>query len=298
MNMVRLAVYDRDEKLIESNVMTPQEAADKAREFVFLQGADPDHGGVGATKGFVRFEPVKLDNPVQPSRFLEPYKQNFETLKRACKNGDLALMQCRWKKTDSPVAVICAVSRHDDGGGTFMPMGMMFVANPFELVVPDVGEVVKEPVSNEMKLVAELHELEGRAHAIRQLLKNATPYRKQIAILPVTTIVHVEGGVVQDVEVTDATGVEVEHLMHVNDLDETEDDVKLTVCQKCGAGDVTAVQVEKEGFLYKCDACGHSFVGLMDGSEDAAEMRRLQGLDPLSDVIEDKHLPDGPDEDS
>jgi ssDNA-binding Zn-finger/Zn-ribbon topoisomerase 1 len=231
--MVRLAIYDKDEKLIEASVMTPQEAADKAREFVFLQGADPDHGGVGATKGFVRFEPVKLDNPTQQSRFLEPYKANFETLKRACKNGDLALMQCRWKKTDSPVAVICAVERLD-GGNDFKPMGMMFVANPYELVVPDVGEVNRVPPTDGERLLAELHELEGRAHAIRQTLQRGASAVTTVAVLPLTVHTTVEGGVLNNVEVVDATGAAVAFTHDLTDFDEIDcgDAIMCPNCKK------------------------------------------------------------------
>lgn len=291
MNMIKLLLLDASGVVVDESVLTPPEAADKAREYVFLQGADPDHGGVGAMVGQVLFEPVKLDNPVQKSPFLAPYAQNFEVLKRACKNGDLALMQCRWKKTDSPVAVICAIERMGDGSG-YKPLGMMFAANPYELVVPDVGAVNRVPVTDGEKLLAELHELEGRAHAIRLLLQRGASTVDTVAVLPVNVIVDVPGGAVSGLSVLDATGAEVRHTQFVTDHGDDCDD-KLTPCQKCGAGDVIAVQVEKDGFLYRCDACGHSFVGLLDGSEDAAEMRRLQKLDPLRDVVEDKNVPDG-----
>lgn len=39
-------------------------------------------------------------------------KQNFETLRRACKNGDLALMECKDRKTGERVVVIGAVNCH------------------------------------------------------------------------------------------------------------------------------------------------------------------------------------------
>lgn len=170
MDLIKLILRDDKNKIIESCVLMPEEAADKAREFVYLQGSDPHGNGIGAVKGKVSFEPVTQDNPKQEkSKFLKGYHGNYDTLLRAVKNGDLALMECRWKKTEAPVAVACAVERFA-GGANFVPLAVLFAANPYELVIPMGRDLTSEPITNEEKLVAELHELEARAASIRMKL--------------------------------------------------------------------------------------------------------------------------------
>lgn len=69
---------------------------------------------------------------------IEPgHVANFETLRRACKAGDLALLDCRDKRTGQPARVIVAV--HFDGAEyTFVPLARMFDGNPYdELDPPD-----------------------------------------------------------------------------------------------------------------------------------------------------------------
>ena len=58
-------------------------------------------------------------------------KQNFETLKRAAANGDLALMECKDKVTGELVDVICAVI-HNGQEIQFIPFGHMTRENPYE----------------------------------------------------------------------------------------------------------------------------------------------------------------------
>lgn len=60
---------------------------------------------------------------------------NFETLKRAFANGDVALMECTDAKTGSPVVVLCMVGR-DGGDYTFTPAAKFFDGNPYEEVLP------------------------------------------------------------------------------------------------------------------------------------------------------------------
>ena len=67
---------------------------------------------------------------------LPGHKQNFETLRQAFLNGDVALMECQLTATGSPVAVLCAANRTDDGGAEFVPFGMLFDGNPYEAVIP------------------------------------------------------------------------------------------------------------------------------------------------------------------
>jgi hypothetical protein len=60
---------------------------------------------------------------------------NFETLKRACLNGNLALIECQNAETGEYLAVICAVSEKE---GEFMitPFGNMCTGDPYKQYVP------------------------------------------------------------------------------------------------------------------------------------------------------------------
>ncbi|MDB4778241.1 DUF6117 family protein, partial [bacterium] len=60
---------------------------------------------------------------------------NFETIKQAFENGDVALLECQLKETGERVAVITAVY-HDDGEICFVPFAMLFNGNPYELLNP------------------------------------------------------------------------------------------------------------------------------------------------------------------
>lgn len=65
------------------------------------------------------------------------YKANFETLLRASKNGDLALLDCQDKATRKTVRVIVAVA-FDGKEYSFSPLAKMFDGNPYdELNPPD-----------------------------------------------------------------------------------------------------------------------------------------------------------------
>jgi len=62
------------------------------------------------------------------------YKINFDTLKKACANGDLALLECTDVITGKPVIAICAVGRENDSY-VFSPIAKMFDGNPSEELV-------------------------------------------------------------------------------------------------------------------------------------------------------------------
>lgn len=65
------------------------------------------------------------------------YKANFETLKRAAHDGDLALMECADKVTGKTVVVICAVGRGRVAGEyVFSPLAKMFDGNPYDELNP------------------------------------------------------------------------------------------------------------------------------------------------------------------
>ena len=63
------------------------------------------------------------------------HKNNFETLKKAAVNGDLALMECTDKNTGKKVNVICAVQWENEEYN-FIPLAKMFNGNPYEELLP------------------------------------------------------------------------------------------------------------------------------------------------------------------
>lgn len=63
------------------------------------------------------------------------HKTNFETLKRAAANGDLALLECTDAKTGQPVVALCAVGR-DKEEYFFTPLARFFDGNPYEELAP------------------------------------------------------------------------------------------------------------------------------------------------------------------
>jgi hypothetical protein len=64
------------------------------------------------------------------------YKRNFNTLRRAFRAGDAALMECQLAATGETAAVICAANRLADGSVEFIPFATMFPGNPYQAVNP------------------------------------------------------------------------------------------------------------------------------------------------------------------
>jgi len=62
-------------------------------------------------------------------------RSNFETLMKAAKSGDLALMECTEVETGETRYVLCAV-RREDGDYVMTPFGHLAPGNPFEAYVP------------------------------------------------------------------------------------------------------------------------------------------------------------------
>lgn len=67
------------------------------------------------------------------------YKDNFRTLERAFKSGQVALLECQDKATGKVVNVIVAMNREDDGDVSMAPFAKMFDGNPFEEVNPPLA---------------------------------------------------------------------------------------------------------------------------------------------------------------
>lgn len=62
-------------------------------------------------------------------------RTNFETLVKAAKAGDLALMECTEAQSGEIRYVICAVGR-DAGDYVMTPFGHLASSNPYEAYIP------------------------------------------------------------------------------------------------------------------------------------------------------------------
>lgn len=63
-------------------------------------------------------------------------KTNFETMRRAADNGDIALMDARRKADGKSVALVCATQREADGSITIVPLAVMIEGSPYEMFDP------------------------------------------------------------------------------------------------------------------------------------------------------------------
>ena len=68
-------------------------------------------------------------------------KANFNTLLRAARAGDLALLECRAIPGGEPISVICAANRLPEEGVEFVPLARLFDGNPYETVTPPAFDV-------------------------------------------------------------------------------------------------------------------------------------------------------------
>lgn len=68
------------------------------------------------------------------------HKNNFETLKRAFEDRNVALMECIEIATGDTVYVICAAEPDGEGGATFAPFAQMFKENPYDEWKPPQAE--------------------------------------------------------------------------------------------------------------------------------------------------------------
>lgn len=61
---------------------------------------------------------------------------NFQSLVRAAKADDIALLDCTDAKTGAVVVALCAVNRRRDGEIDIVPIARMIDGNPYEELVP------------------------------------------------------------------------------------------------------------------------------------------------------------------
>jgi hypothetical protein len=76
-------------------------------------------------------------------------KDNFNTLRRAFRAGDVALMECQLAASGEPVAVVCAANREAGQSVAFVPFAMFFPDDPYQLLNPpdpDGGFFTQEDV--------------------------------------------------------------------------------------------------------------------------------------------------------
>jgi hypothetical protein len=64
------------------------------------------------------------------------HKKTFDTLVKAIKAGDVALLECQMAATGETSAVICAAVEVSSGNVQFFPFAMLFNDNPYKLVNP------------------------------------------------------------------------------------------------------------------------------------------------------------------
>ena len=63
-------------------------------------------------------------------------KANFETLRQAIQNGDVALLECQLVTTGASTAVICAVNHEAGESVAFVPIAQLFAGDPYTLLNP------------------------------------------------------------------------------------------------------------------------------------------------------------------
>lgn len=79
-------------------------------------------------------EPATPEATPIPPALLDGHRKNFNTLRRAWRDGALALVSAiRTDAARTPVALICAMQRNPDKTITPVPFAEMVNGNPFEL---------------------------------------------------------------------------------------------------------------------------------------------------------------------
>ena len=74
-----------------------------------------------------RHTPVRVAGPLADAD-----KANFETLREACGNGDLALLSAIRKSDGKNVSLVCAMSDDGEGNALMVPLAVMVEGDPFE----------------------------------------------------------------------------------------------------------------------------------------------------------------------
>jgi hypothetical protein len=67
------------------------------------------------------------------------HQASFKTIQRAFANGQVALRECKLRRTGESVAVICAVFPLRGEDVLFIPLAQLFNGNPYDTVEPPVN---------------------------------------------------------------------------------------------------------------------------------------------------------------
>ena len=73
----------------------------------------------------------------------DAHKTNFETLKVAFTNGDIALMEVYERIGGKPVTMLCAVYQDEEEQYNFVPLAQMCEGNPYDSFVTEKENVAK-----------------------------------------------------------------------------------------------------------------------------------------------------------
>jgi hypothetical protein len=82
----------------------------------------------------------------------EAIKTNFNSLEKAFRNGDIALLECRKRSTGEPAYAICAINLHRRADRELeiemVPLGLMFDTDPYEMLItasdPEFDDLTKK----------------------------------------------------------------------------------------------------------------------------------------------------------
>lgn len=73
---------------------------------------------------------------MKKAKILKGFETNFETLIKAVKNNDVALVSLKEITTGEYRVVLCAMQRNDDKTITPVPLAQLFESNPYEIFEP------------------------------------------------------------------------------------------------------------------------------------------------------------------
>ena len=69
------------------------------------------------------------------------HRDNLDTIMRAARAHDLAVLECQDRATHEPVPVLVAIHLDNDGQYVFTPLARLFTGNPYaELIGPGEEE--------------------------------------------------------------------------------------------------------------------------------------------------------------
>jgi hypothetical protein len=85
-------------------------------------------------------EPPSAPPPDWRVALTEGETTNFDTLKQAAENDDLALVRSAWQATQEPCALVCAVTTYEDNSVELTPFAVLIDGDPYELFEAPMSE--------------------------------------------------------------------------------------------------------------------------------------------------------------